>query len=513
MTKPLMLIILDGWGVREESADNAIAQATTPHYDRLLADYPHSLLDASGKSVGLPAGIMGNSEVGHLNIGAGRIAKVGLTKIYQAIEDKSFFRNPALLKAFQAAKQNHSKLHLMGLVSDGAVHSHQDHLYALLQMAVEQGVDRVFIHAFLDGRDTDPKSGAAYLQALEEKIRQIGAGKVATFMGRYFAMDRDKRWDRIEQAYRAMVEGEGRKAPSSGLGIHHAYVEGETDEFVIPTVLLDNSAKPVGTIDDHDAVICFNFRADRAREMTHALTDESFSGFVRKKFPKLSQFVCMGEYDKSLSLPVAFPPEHVTQTFGEIIAKKGLKQLRIAETEKYAHVTFFFNGGEENVFPGEERILVPSPREVPTYDLKPEMSAPEITKKVLDCIDSDQFDVIILNFANADMVGHSGKLSAAIRAVEVLDEQIGKIQEAVLKKGGTLLITADHGNCEKMRDERGQPHTAHTTDLVPFIVISPKKKQMKLRDMGSLADIAPTMLQLMGLDVPREMSGKSMILS
>lgn len=508
-----MLMILDGWGVREESNSNAIAQARTPHYDQIRTEYPMALLDASGKAVGLPAGIMGNSEVGHLNIGAGRIAKVGLTRIYQAIEDGSFFHNPAMLQAFQAAKQKKSKLHLMGLVSDGAVHSHQDHLYGLLRMAKEQGVDRVFIHSFQDGRDTDPKSGAGYLEALEEKIRQIGVGKIATVSGRYFAMDRDKRWDRIEKAYRAIVEGEGRKTASAGLGIQHAYANGETDEFITPTVVLDGSAKPVGTIDDDDAVIFFNFRADRARELTRALTEKDFSGFQRNKFPKLSKFVCMGEFDKTFSLPVAFPQEHIPNTFGELIARRGLKQLRIAETEKYAHVTFFFNGGEENVFPGEERILVPSAREVATYDLKPEMSAPEITQKVLECITSDQFDVIILNFANADMVGHSGKLPAAIRAVEVLDEQIGKIQQAVLKKGGILLITADHGNCEKMSDERGQPHTAHTTDLVPFIVIGPQKKQIRLRDMGTLADIAPTMLQLMGIPPSAEMTGKSMIQS
>lgn len=513
MTRPLMLIILDGWGVRDDPKDNAIVQANTPHYDQMLAQYPHALLDASGKSVGLPAGIMGNSEVGHLSIGAGRIAKVGLTRIYQAIEDGSFFSNPALLIAFQAAKKNQSTLHLMGLVSDGAVHSHQDHLYALLEMAKREGVAKVAIHTFQDGRDTDPKSGLGYIQALEGKIQEIGVGKIATVSGRYFAMDRDKRWDRVQKAYSAMVAGKGKTAASAQEAMKQGYAAGETDEFITPTVVMKDSGSPVATMDDADAVLFFNFRADRAREITRALTEKTFDGFSREKFPKLAQFVCMSEYDKTFTLPIAFPSEHVPNTFGGLIAERGLKQLRIAETEKYAHVTFFFNGGEEQVFPGEERILVPSPREVATYDLKPEMSAPQITEKVLKSISSDQFDVIILNFANADMVGHSGKMPAAIQAVETLDAQLGKIQKAIIDKGGTLIITADHGNCEKMTDENGKPHTAHTTDLVPFIVISPKKKDLRLRELGSLADISPTMLGMLGLPKPPEMTGETMVLS
>ena len=510
-SKPIMLMILDGWGVRDEVQDNAIAQASTPNYDRLLAEYPHAKLDASGKSVGLPQGIMGNSEVGHLNMGAGRIAKVGLTRIYQAIEDGSFFSNPALIQAFDAAKKNQATLHLMGLVSDGAVHSHQDHLYALLKMAKEQGLSSVAIHAFLDGRDTDPKSGLGYVKALEKKIMEIGVGRIATVSGRYFAMDRDKRWERIEQAYDAIVSGQGKTASAAAQAVEQAYADGETDEFVTPTVILDSAGEPVSVIQDGDAVIHFNFRADRARELTLALTDSKFDGFTRKKTPALSSYVCMAEYDKNYQLPVAFPPEHIAKTLGEIVSEVGLKQLRIAETEKYAHVTFFFNGGEEDVFPGEERILVPSPREVPTYDLKPEMSAPQITEKVLDCIQSDQFDVIILNFANADMVGHSGKLPAAIQAVETIDEQLGKISQAILAKGGTLLVTADHGNCEKMKDENGGPHTAHTTDLVPFLFINHTYSKAALRPLGTLADIAPTILELLGLPKPPEMTGESMI--
>lgn len=509
---PLMLMILDGWGIRESQQDNAIALANTPHYDRLMDEFPSAKLDASGHAVGLPAGIMGNSEVGHLNIGAGRIAKVGLTRIYQSIEDKSFFSNEALLKAFAAAKQNNSTLHLMGLVSDGAVHSHQDHLYALLQMAKEQQLTRVAIHAFQDGRDTDPKSALTYIKALEDKIAELGVGKIATVAGRYFAMDRDKRWDRVAKAYNAMVLGEGTQAPNAAAATTQAYDKDESDEFITPTVIVDEAHQPLAKIKDGDAALFFNFRSDRAREITQALIDDEFEGFERKVFPKLSAFVCMAEYDKNYGLPVAFPPEHIPKTFGEIISSQGLRQLRIAETEKYAHVTFFFNGGEEAVFPGEERILVPSPREVATYDLKPEMSAPQITKEVLDCIAQDKFDVIILNFANSDMVGHTGKLDAAIKAVETLDESLGKISQALLDKGGALVLTADHGNSEKMSDEKGQAHTAHTTELVPFLLVSQDLKNVPLRDLGTLADIAPTLLQLLNIPQPQEMTGKSMLL-
>jgi 2,3-bisphosphoglycerate-independent phosphoglycerate mutase len=507
-----MLVILDGWGLREATPDNAVAQARKPHYDDFLKNYPHASLDASGRAVGLPQGVMGNSEVGHLNMGAGRVAKVGLTRIYQAIEDGSFFTNPALRRAFQAAAERNSTLHLMGLLSDGAVHSHQDHLYALLKMAKQQGVSQVAIHAFMDGRDADPQNGLAYLEALEEQINRIGVGRIATVMGRYYAMDRDKRWERTQKAYEAMVSGKGKRETLLRVAVEASYREGRGDEFIEPIVCVDDDQRPVAVIGDQDAVIFFNFRADRARQLTYALTQENFDGFARASFPKLSAFVCMGEFDKGLKLPVAFPPAHLADTFGEVIARHGLKQLRIAESEKYAHVTFFFNGGEETVFPGEERILIPSPREVPTYDLKPEMSAPELGAKVVECLNADKFDVIILNFANADMVGHSGKIPAAVQAVEAVDRQLGRIHEALMRKNGTMIVTADHGNCEKMSDEKGKPHTAHTTALVPFILVGERWRGAALRPMGTLEDIAPTLLFLLGLPKPESMSGQSMIM-
>lgn len=509
---PILLIILDGWGIGEAEENNAIAQANTPTYDALLRDYPHSKIDASGTAVGLPQGIMGNSEVGHLNIGAGRIAKVGLTRIYQAIEDKTFFSNSELQKAVSAVKKNNSILHLMGLVSDGAVHSHQDHLYALLKLARDSEISRVAIHAFQDGRDTDPKSGLGFMEALQKQIEAIGVGQVATISGRYWAMDRDKRWDRIQKAYDAMVYGQGRQASDPLQAMSDAYAAGETDEFITPTVLVDSRQEPVAKIQSGDAVIFFNFRADRARELTAALTQAKVPELERDPMPQLAAFVCMAEYDKKYDLPVAFPPEHIPETLGEIVSRQGMKQLRIAETEKYAHVTFFFNGGEEAIFPGEERILVPSPREVATYDLKPEMSAPQITQKLLERLKQGPLDLIVLNFANADMVGHSGKLPAAIRAVETIDQQLEKILPVMGQLGGTTIITSDHGNCEKMSDIHGQPHTAHTTDLVPLILVGPKAKNLQLRPEGTLADIAPTILDLMGMKPPGEMSGRSMIL-
>lgn len=456
---------------------------------------------------------MGNSEVGHLNIGAGRIALVGLTRIYRAIEDQSFFQNPALLAAFEAAKKNHGTLHLMGLLSDGGVHSHQDHLEALLEMARRQEFSQVAIHAFMDGRDTPPTSGLDYLYRLQNKISQIGIGKIATVIGRYYAMDRDQRWERSQAAFEAIVLGRGNRSFDLTKTISACYAAGQGDEFIPPIVHVDSQGVPVATLGDGDAVIFFNFRADRARQLTYALTQEDFSKFPREMTPRLSAFTCMSEYDQKLTLPVAFPRVRLTNTFGEILAQHGLKQLRLAETEKYAHVTFFFNGGDERVFPGEDRVLIPSPREVATYDLKPEMSAPQITAELLKRLESDRYDVVILNFANADMVGHSGKLAAAIRAVEVLDEQFGKIQDAVLGRGGTLVVTADHGNCEKMVDELGAPHTAHTLDLVPFLLIGEKWKQARLRPQGQLEDIAPTLLEILNIPQPPEMTGRSMIVS
>lgn len=510
---PVMLVILDGWGINPSSDHNAIALARTPNYSAWLKEYPHAAIDASGKAVGLPAGVMGNSEVGHLNIGAGRVALVGLTRIYQAIEDGSFFQNSELRSAFQSARDNASTLHLMGLLSDGGVHSHQDHLYALLEMAKREGVAKVAIHAFMDGRDTPPTSGLEYLRQLKAKIRELGVGEIATVIGRYYAMDRDKRWDRTQLAYRAIVQGEGLASGDLEKAIEASYQAQLGDEFIKPIVHVDAQGRPLAKLQDRDSVLFFNFRADRARQLTYALTDPNFSGFPREVFPKLSRFVCMSEYDQALTLPVAFPRVQLKNTLGDILAQRGLKQLRIAETEKYAHVTFFFNGGDEAVFAGEDRVLIPSPREVATYDLKPEMSAPQITEEVLKRIDSGAYDLIVLNFANADMVGHSGKLPAAIRAVEVLDEQLGRIHQAIAARGGAMVVTADHGNCEKMLDENGHPHTAHTLDLVPFLLIGKAWKQAKLRPEGQLEDIAPTLLQILGLPQPPEMTGQSMILS
>ncbi|MBI2335647.1 MAG: 2,3-bisphosphoglycerate-independent phosphoglycerate mutase [Deltaproteobacteria bacterium] len=511
MTKPLLLMILDGWGLREAKTGNAIELAKTPNYHQMLAHYPHSQIDASGPAVGLPMGVMGNSEVGHLNIGAGRIAQVGLTRIYQAIADGSFFKNSALLAAVQAAKKNHSTLHLMGLLSDGGVHSHQDHLLALLDLAKQQGLKAVMIHVITDGRDTPPQSGIHYLKILQQGIQKKGIGQIATITGRYFVMDRDNRWERIAKAYRALVLGEGVQEQDPKLALEKAYARGETDEFIQPIVISKNS-KPIGAIANGDAVIFFNFRADRAREITRALTVAEFIHFERKVFPKISEFVCMMEYDKNFPLKVAFAPETLQKIFPEIISQQGLKQLRIAETEKYAHVTFFFNGGREAVFPGEDRILIPSPREIPTYDLKPEMSAYQVCDRLLSELDKKKYDVIILNFANPDMVGHTAVLPAAIKAVEVVDACLGKVCQKIWEQSGTVIVTADHGNCEQELDEAGKPHTAHTLNLVPFILAGAAFKNRKLRELGKLSDIAPTMLEILGIPKPAEMTGESMLL-
>jgi 2,3-bisphosphoglycerate-independent phosphoglycerate mutase len=503
---PIVLIVLDGWGERAERDHNAVKLAHLPHFDSFRAQYPHTLIDASGHSVGLPEGLMGNSEVGHLTMGAGRVVLLGLTRVYSAIEDGSFFKNPALKGAMEAALKNHSALHLMGLVSDGAVHSHQDHLYALLRMAQESGITKVFIHCFTDGRDTPPQSAREYLQALEEKIQEIGIGKIATVTGRYYVMDRDKRWERTALAYEAIVEGKGRAASTALQAVELAYQNKETDEFIKPTVIEEK-----GRIRDGDSVIFFNFRADRARQITQALTQNVFQGFERKVFPKLSFFACFSEYEKSLNLPVAFPKIEIHETFPEIISKNGLKQLRIAETEKYAHVTYFFSGGKEEIYPGEDRVLIPSPREIPTYDLKPEMAAYEITEELIKRLRTHTYDFILCNFANPDMVGHTGNLKAAIHAVEVVDECLGKIVSEVLHQNGIVLITADHGNCEKMVDEKGHLHTAHTIEWVPFILIGEKYRNAHLRSGGGLTDIAPTMLEILEIQKPVMMTGKSLI--
>lgn len=500
--RPVCLIILDGFGVAEAGLGNAISLANIPNYDSYLTDYPQTILGAAGVDVGLPVGQMGNSEVGHLNIGAGRIVYQDLTRIGKAIDDGSFFSNPVLIEAVDRAKEKGKALHLMGLLSDGGVHSHINHLYALLKLAKDRGLDKVFVHCFLDGRDTPPQSALAYIKELEAEIDKIGVGRIATISGRYYAMDRDNRWDRVKHAYDALVYGRGERAPTAEAAVVRSYDTGVNDEFVKP-VVIDSG---LGRIEDGDSAVFFNFRADRARQLTAALTQSAFDGFNRGPMPKIF-LVCLAEYDANFNLPVAFGPEPLKNILAEVLAKKGLKQLHIAETEKYAHVTFFFNGGVEEPYPGEDRILVPSPK-VSTYDLQPEMSAPEVTDKVIAAVESGRYDFIVVNFANCDMVGHTGVLTAAIKAVETIDRSIGGIVKAVQSAGGAVLITADHGNAEKMTDADGKPRTAHTTDPVPLIYISGQAAFIK---PGRLADIAPTILTVIGIPVPPEMTGTSLI--
>lgn len=508
--QPLLLMILDGWGLNPAAENNAIAQARTPNMTRLCRDYPCTDIGTSGMSVGLPEGQMGNSEVGHLNIGAGRIVYQDLTRISKAINDGDFFTNPVLLDCLAKTRQAGGRLHLAGLLSDGGVHSHNTHLYGLLELARQQGFTEVFVHCLLDGRDTPPKSGADYLSQLEKEMARIGVGRVATVIGRYYAMDRDNRWDRVEKAYAAMVSGAGDTAPDSAAAITASYAAGVNDEFVVPTVITSAGA-PVGPVRDGDGFIFFNFRSDRAREITRALALADCPGFSRSVRPRLSSYVCMTEYDATFGLPIAFGPEALTNILGGVLAAAGKVQLRIAETEKYAHVTFFFNGGVEEPFPGEVRCLIPSPKEVATYDLKPEMSAYPVTEELLKRLDSDAYDVIVLNFANADMVGHTGILPAAVKAIETVDDCVGRLVEKVLSHGGRVIITADHGNAEVMVDESGGPHTAHTTDRVPLILVDDSRKGGVLRSGGILADIAPTMLELLGLPQPKEMTGTSLL--
>ncbi len=510
--KPVLLVVLDGWGIRKEREANAIAIAGTPSMDALVREFPSTALETSGLSVGLPEGQMGNSEVGHTNLGAGRIVYQDLVRINRAVEDGSFFSNDKLLLACRRAKENGAALHLMGLVSDGGVHSHLEHLFACLELARREGVPRAFVHAFMDGRDTPPKSGIGYMAKLEKHLRDTGYGKVATVCGRYWAMDRDKRWDRVALAWAAIVRGEGARAPSGVGAMESAYARGETDEFVKPTVVVNGDGRPVGTVKDGDAILFFNFRADRAREITRAFTDPGFKEFDRVTVPRLSAYVCMTEYDKTFGLPVAFPPQDLTEIFPEIVARAGLKQLRCAETEKYAHVTFFFNGGRETVYPGEDRILVPSPRDVKTYDQKPEMSAREVTDKLVQAIGTGQYGFVLVNYANPDMVGHTGILDAAVKAVKVVDDCLGRLWQAARKQGMAMLVTADHGNCEMMTDPAtGEPHTAHTLNPVPFILADPDFKGAKLRAKGILADVSPTALQVMGLPQPKEMKGLGLV--
>ena len=501
---PTTLIIMDGFGVWDERAGNAIAAARTPNLDKIFAENPGCRLSASGLDVGLPEGQMGNSEVGHTNIGAGRVVFQDLPRISRAIEDGSFFENAAYIEAMDDCKERDGALHLMGLLSDGGVHSHITHLFALLEMAKKRGLGRVYVHCFLDGRDVPPTSGKHFVEQLQAKIQQLGVGQIASVMGRYYAMDRDKRWDRVQRAYDAIACGQAPYEEDAAAAVQKSYDAGVTDEFMEPVVCLKNVQ-----IRDNDSVIFFNFRPDRAREITRCLVDEDFTDVERKNGFIPVDFVCTTEYDATMpNVTVAYPRQKLENIFGEYISKLGLTQLRIAETEKYAHVTFFFNGGVEQVFPGEDRCLIPSPK-VATYDLQPEMSAYAVTEEVVQRILSGNYDVIILNFANCDMVGHTGVYEAACKAVSTVDECVGKVVEATSKMGGVSLITADHGNAERMIDSDGEPFTAHTTNLVPFYIVG---ANVQLRD-GRLADIAPTMLDLMGLEKPAEMDGQTLILN
>ena len=502
----MLLAILDGYGKSEIQEGNAIFTAKTPRMDEILSKNPNTIIHASGLDVGLPEGQMGNSEVGHTNIGAGRIVYQELTRITKAIKDGDFFENEALNAACDNCIKNNSDLHVMGLLSDGGVHSHIEHLYAIIELAKRKDVKNVYIHCFLDGRDVSPTSGASFAKALVEKIRDLGKGKIATVIGRYYAMDRDNRWERVSLAYDAIVNGKGEYSESAVTAIENSYNNDVTDEFVVPTVITTDG-KPNGTLKENDSVVFFNFRPDRAREITRTIVDEEFTGFERKFFK--TYYVCMTQYDASMpNVDVAFKPQTLTNTLGETLSSLGLKQLRIAETEKYAHVTFFFNGGVETVYEGEDRILVPSPK-VATYDMQPEMSAYEVTDKLIDALDTDKYDVVILNFANCDMVGHTGDMDAAVKAVEAVDTCIGKVYDKVMEKNGVILITADHGNAEQMVDPADKSvFTAHTTNVVPLVIAG--CGDIKL-ETGRLADLAPTMLDIMNAKIPTEMTGKSLI--
>lgn len=501
--KPVALIIMDGFGYNPETYGNAIKSANKPNLDKYFKECANTIIGASGLDVGLPDGQMGNSEVGHTNIGAGRIVYQMLVKISKSIKDGDFFENKALVDAMNNCKEKNSALHLMGLLSPGGVHSHMEHLYGLLEMAKRNGIEKVYVHAFLDGRDVPPSSASEYMEEAVEEINKIGVGSVATISGRFYAMDRDNAWDRVEKAYDAIVMGEGVQETEPVQAIKNSYANGVTDEFMLPTVVDKN-----GMVKENDSVIFFNFRPDRARQLTRTFVDPEFKGFERKKGYFPVHFVCMAQYDASMpNVSVAFPPEQLKMTLGEYLSKLGKTQLRIAETQKYAHVTFFFNGGEEKQFEGEDRILIKSP-DVETFDMKPEMSAFEVTDAVVDAINSDKYDVIILNYANCDMVGHTGVFDAAKTAVEAVDTCVGRMVDAILAKNGVALITADHGNADKMYEADGSPFTAHTTNPVPFIVVG---KDCELREGGVLADIAPTILEIMGVPQPAEMTGKSLI--
>lgn len=508
--KPLMLMILDGWGYREAKEGNAVVAARTPNLDQLLKECPWCFLETSGEAVGLPEGQMGNSEVGHLNIGAGRVVYQDLTRINVSIRNEDFFENSVFLDAISNVKLNDSSLHLMGLVSYGGVHSYMTHIYALIKLAQERGLKKVYVHVFLDGRDVPPKAGLADIKELDAYCKESGSAKIATVQGRYYAMDRDKRWERTKLAYDALTLGVAPyTAPDAQTAVSEAYIRGETDEFIKPTIITDPKGNPEAVIQDNDSIIFFNFRPDRARQLTWAFVKDDFEGFSREKNPKV-QYVCMAQYDETLDLPIAFPPEKLTDVLGKVLNDRGLEQLRIAETEKYAHVTFFLNGGQEKCYEREDRCLIPSPK-IATYDLKPEMSAYEVTDEVLRRIRSGKYDVIILNFANMDMVGHTGIFEAAVKAVETVDNCVGRIVEALKTAGGAALITADHGNAEQMENpDTGEPHTAHTSNPVKCVYTG--NGEVKALKNGKLSDLAPTLLDLLGIPKPKEMTGKSLIL-
>ena len=506
--RPVVLVILDGWGYREDPEDNAIAQAHTPVMDSLWQDYPHTLVRGSGAEVGLPAGQMGNSEVGHLNLGAGRVVYQEFTRVSRAIQTGSFFKNETLTEPVDQAIENDKAVHILGLLSPGGVHSHEEQIHAMIKLAVDRGAKRVYLHAFLDGRDTAPKSAGDSISLMEQKFDEIGGGRFASIIGRYYSMDRDHRWPRIQAAYELIAEGKaGNTAKTALEGLEMAYARDENDEFVTATTIIPEGTEAVH-IEDGDVVIFMNYRSDRARQITRPFIEDDFDGFVRNVTPKLGAFVTLTEYKSDFDVDVAFPPDRMTNSFGEYISKLGMRQLRIAETEKYAHVTFFFNGGKEEPFEGEDRILVNSPN-VATYDLQPEMNAPELTEKLIAAVESAKYDAIICNYANPDMVGHTGKMDATIKALEALDVCVGQAVEAVKKSGGELLITADHGNAEMMRNpETGQAHTAHTVNPVPLIYVG---REAEIAESGALCDIAPTMLQLMDLEQPSEMNGHQLL--
>jgi 2,3-bisphosphoglycerate-independent phosphoglycerate mutase len=510
--KRVCLVVLDGFGERADQDGNAIRLARTPTFDALYREFPHTLVHTSGLAVGLPDGQMGNSEVGHMNMGSGRIVYQDLTRINKALADGSFFENPALGDAVEKVKASGGTLHLLGLTSPGGVHSSLEHAYAVVELCRRRGLERVLWHAFLDGRDTPPRSAAATLRAVEARLGTLGAGHIASAVGRFYAMDRDHRWERVAEAYELLVGEAGRPAMDVAAAVEQAYARDQGDEFVQPIVVVDpRTGVPLRRISDGDAVVFFNFRADRARELTRALTQPDFDGFARSTVPRLCAFVCMCTYDAALPLPVAFPPQSLRMILGEYLAGLGLAQFRTAETEKYAHVTFFFNGGREEPFAREERRMVPSPKDVPTYDKKPQMSAPAVTDGVVAAIEQEAYAFVLVNFANPDMVGHTGVLDAAVAAVDTIDACVGRIVAAARAHDTAVVITADHGNCEMMVDENGHPHTAHTTNPVPLIIVDERARGATLLEGGRLCDVAPTLLKLMGLPPPAEMEGRSLL--